>query len=382
MAAQIEKPRSRGDGPANPDGVSFFYHLGDIVYKPEDTDEDAAGNPITHDQGTLYREEFYAAYACYGRPIFAVPGNHDGKVHLSDSGKVAEDKSPVYHFARNFSARRPVASEDNPDNAGSDPRRATMTQPHFYWTLETPAAAIIGLFTNVINGGQLDSPGDSYAPQYHWLVKELKRLREADPRKPLLVACHYPPFSGAANFRERGDPNAGPTPRAADCRMKPLAALLQAAYDESEVRPDAVFSAHAHLYQRITYTYADGYQIPYLVAGCGGHAPVEPLSETCADATGPAPPPPLPLVLPPDYSLPTGDHAAVVSYNDRDFGFLRVTVDDKHLRGEFFAVPVAGAAAPEHATYPAWPPKGKKAFLYDAFTLRLESEGHVVRDHT
>src|SRR5258708_22348063 len=108
---------------------------------------------------------------------------------------------------------------------------------------------------------------------------------------PYTTLFRSPPYSGAANFAERGDPNLGPTPRRPPPAgvLQPLSNILQQAFNESAQYPDVVISAHAHLYQRITYTYANGWQIPYLIAGSGGHAPVEKLSKTCSGDTATLP---------------------------------------------------------------------------------------------
>jgi hypothetical protein len=87
-----------------------------------------------------------------------------------------------------------------------------MVQPYPYWTLETPVAYIVGLDTNDVNGGLLDDPQENHEPQYDLLVTTLHTIKAADNGKRLVLAVHYPPYSGAANFIQRGDPNLGPTP--------------------------------------------------------------------------------------------------------------------------------------------------------------------------
>ena len=149
-----------------------------------------------------------------------------------------------------------------------------------------------------------------------------------------------PPYSGAQNFAERGDPNLGPTPRrpAPAGVLLPLGNIIQQAFHESGQFPDVVLSAHAHHYQRITYTYAGGWQIPFVIAGSGGHAPVEKLSKTCSGETVPMQSQPFDAVLPPGIAVPKGDSVKVVAFNDNDFGFLRITVDanKRIVIGEFF----------------------------------------------
>ena len=216
--------------------ASFFFHLGDIVYKDEDkTDLQRA------DQQKLYNEHFYTPYAGYPRNIFAIAGNHDGK------DCTHEEKSAVRHFLKNFCDCQRSISPDNKTT-----RRATMAQPYPYWFLRTPLAYIVGLYANDINGGQLDDPQSDDTPQYDWLMTTLKSIRKDGDGRFVFVAVHYPPYSAASNFLQRGDPNLGPTPRPR--RLEPLGMILQRAYSQSKQYPDAVFSAHAHHYQRITYT--------------------------------------------------------------------------------------------------------------------------------
>lgn len=348
MGDQLSKPRVYG---GTPDAVraSFLFHLGDLAYKDEDP-----ANLEAKDQALIYNAQFYGQYTKYTREIFAIPGNHDGKTSKHQS------KSGIVHFQENFcDPDRGLSPDNTTDN------RKAMCQPYPYWRLETPITTIIGLYTNDINAGQLDDPTSDDNPQYRWLVKTLAEIKQRTEPKALVLALHYPPYSGGANFHERGDPNLGPTPRRG--RLKPLAVLLQQAYRETDQYPDVVLSAHAHLYQRITYQHAGGREIPYMIVGSGGHPPIENLFETCAKDQVERRPPPLDLVLPPDSELPDGDTAKVVAYNDTDFGFARITVDinENTLTGEFFVAFCSGATTKE---IPG---------LADAFVLDLKK--HALR---
>ena len=326
MAAQIANPHANGGNPAAV-GASFLFHLGDVVYKDEDP-SDLEGK----DQATMYNSQFYAQYANYGREIFAIPGNHDGKT------SVHEKKSGILHFLQNFCASK---REKSPDNQTRNSNRLTMIQPYPYWLFETAVCYVVALDSNDINGGQLDDPMGTSNPQYQWLVQTLKDIKAAANGKVVFLALHYPPYSGAANFVERGDPNLGPTPRRAPPAgvLLPLGNILQQAFHESGQYPDVVLSAHAHSYQRITYTYASGWQIPYLICGSGGHGPIEKISTTCSGAVVALRSVPFDAVVPLGLALPKGDSVKVASYNDEDFGFLRLTVDknQKIVIGEFFA---------------------------------------------
>jgi hypothetical protein len=348
MGAQLSKPRVYG-GTRDAAPASFLFHLGDLAYKDEDP-----ANVEAKDQALIYNAQYYGQYTKYSREIFAVPGNHDGKTSKHQS------KSGIIHFQENFcDPDRRLSPDNTTDN------RKAMCQPYPYWRLETPITTIIGLYTNDINAGQLDDPMSDDDPQYRWLVKTLAEIKQRTEPKALVLALHYPPCSGGANFRERGDPNLGPTPRRG--RLKPLAVLLRQAYRDTDQYPDVVLSAHAHLYQRITYQHADGREIPYMIVGSGGHPPIENLFETCAKGQLERRPPPLDLVLPPDSDLPNGDTAKVVAYNDTDFGFARITVDinENTLTGEFFTAFRSGAT-----------PKDVPG-LADAFVLDLKK--HALR---
>ena len=347
MAAQILDPRA-GGGRSTAVAASFLFHLGDLVYKDEDPSD-----PEGKDQALMYNSQFYAQYTSYGRNIFAIAGNHDAK--SSDH----KSKSAILHFLQNFCDAKRELSPDNQTD-----KRLTMIQPYPYWLLETSVAYVVSLATNDINGGQLDDPMGTANRQYQWLVTILKEIKAAADGKVVFLALHYPPYSGAANFAERGDPNLGPTPRRAPPAgvLQPLSNILQQAFHESGQYPDLVISAHAHLYQRITYTYASGWQVPYLIAGSGGHGPVEKLSKTCSGGEITLPNVPFDVVLPLGTALPKGDLAKVVAYNDKEFGFLRFTVDinQKMVIGEFFSA------------YDQSNPSAALPVLSDSFTLNLQ----------
>src|SRR5207245_8156426 len=107
----------------------FLYLLGDIVYY--------------YGEEANYYGQFFEPYTLYAAPIFAIPGNHDGAV--SDRGTPS-----LSAFVSSF-----CAAEPQPTAMTLDSNRLAMTQPNVYWTLETPLATIIGLYTNVPEGGKL-----------------------------------------------------------------------------------------------------------------------------------------------------------------------------------------------------------------------------------
>lgn len=324
MVAQVKDPGPIGGQDHPVTAASFLYQLGDVVYKPDDND-DTDGT----DQQQMYSAQFYQPYTDYSRSIFAIAGNHDGKLSKHFH------KSAIDHFLLNFCATDKGKSPDN-----NVDHRAAMAQPYVYWRLSTPLAYIIGLYSNIANGGMLDDPAQSNRPQYDWLVAQLADIKQRNaqntPPKAILLAVHYPPYSGAGNFAKRCDPTLGPTSGALNAR--PLGYWLQQAFVESGQRPDAVFSAHAHLYQRLTFCDADGWEIPYLIAGSGGHSPVESMWTACDGSKGQPQSVPFDAILPKGNNLAPGQSMRIAAYNDQSFGFLRVTIAARKLTGEFFTV--------------------------------------------
>ena len=311
--------------------TSFFYHLGDIIYIEKGSDATADGSE-GGDTPSLWNSQFYAPYTNYPKRIVSIPGNHDGK------------STPITNYLEAFCAD--VSKWPVPWTGNTTDQRPAMIQPYVYWRLHTPFAYIVGLYSNVVNGGMLDdptaNPDFTSGPQYQWLVGELKAVAAANsqnsPKRAVLLAIHYPPYSGASNFNVRGDPSQSPTPNASNAPY--LAVALQQAFAASGQRPDAIFSAHAHLFQRITYAFNDGTVMPCLVAGCGGHSPLEDLAKMCSGESSAKPGVPFPAVTPGSFQLPAGDSAQVEYYQDNnsdhsEFGFLKVTIEVRTLMCEF-----------------------------------------------
>jgi hypothetical protein len=255
---------------------AFLFHLGDIVYH--------------FGEGQYYYDQFYEPFRNYDRPIFAVPGNHDGAVfgNSPDLPKIPTLKA----FVRNFCARTPGSSPDSGSLV-----RTTMNQPGVYFTLDAPFVSIIGLYTNVLEGPGVISSENGHYPigdeQLQFLTAELERLKKprTDEERAVVIACHHPPASV--------DSKSGGTTG--------LAKDIDRACRDAALWPDAVLSGHAHLYQRFTRE-VDGRQIPYVVSGSGGYA-----------------------ATPPQAGVPrtpwTKGEYTLVKRPIVDFGYLTVTVD-------------------------------------------------------
>jgi Calcineurin-like phosphoesterase len=266
---------------------AFFFHLGDVVYH--------------FGEAQYYYDQFYEPYRLYDRPIFAIPGNHDGSVFGPTSS--APQNPTLQAFLDNFCAASAVPS---PDAGGMV--RSAMTQPGVYFTLDAPFVSIIGLYSNVLEGpGVISSQKGAFPAvsdvQLGFLQSELLRLkplRQAGQRA-VIVALHHPPLSVDAN-------HGGSTGSQQD---------LDTAFQTTGLWPDMVLSGHAHLYQRFTQRVNNNkQQIPYLVSGSGGFAASPPQQNV-----GPAP-------------ITVGNDTMEIDPIVK-FGYLTITCDGSTLTATF-----------------------------------------------
>ena len=246
-----------------PEAVSFLYHLGDVVYP--------------HGEERDYRAQFHGAYASYRAPIFGVPGNHDG-----DRKLVAGDSTLDPWVARFCSRTEPL------HDAAVEASRPPSRQPNVYWTLVHPWLRVIGLWTNVPEGGQLATD------QLEWLVGELR----ASPADTITVlAMHQPVYSADVTHGSNLS----------------LVALLDRCYARAGRRPEAVLTGHAHCYQRFTRR-VDGCDVPHIVAGAGGYHELHPLGRGVGR-------------LPSAFDgAPELSEVTLDAYEERNHGFLTIAV--------------------------------------------------------
>src|ERR1700728_3885821 len=162
-------------------GPAFFFHLGDVIYD--------------FGEAMYYYDQFYEPFREYDRPIFAIPGNHDGVVYGDST--TAPAVPTLQAFLRNFCAAQPGPAAD----AGALVR-TTMNEPGVYFTLDAPFVSIIGLYSNVLEGpGVISSQGGQYPTvnddQLTFLQAELTRLKPARDAggQAVIIAVHHPPAS-------------------------------------------------------------------------------------------------------------------------------------------------------------------------------------------
>ena len=262
------------------DVPSFFFHLGDVVYY--------------FGESTYYYDQFYEPYRNYAAPIFAIAGNHDGVVYPKDPAPTLDA------FLRNFCS--PTAAQ-SPDSGNL--LRTTMIQPGVYFTLEAPFVRIMGLYSNVLEDPGVISGENGQNTvldnrQIAYLTAALERVKTDKFKGAVIIAVHHPPFTGGSEH--------GGSPL--------MLADIDSACTAAKVWPHAVFSGHAHNYQRYTRT-VNNLKIPYVVAGCGGHSPLSPMRATTRT----------PFVI--------DDTLTLESYDDTDYGYLRVIVNAETMTIEF-----------------------------------------------
>ncbi|MBB6145790.1 hypothetical protein HNQ77_003751 [Silvibacterium bohemicum] len=262
------------------DVPSFLFHLGDVVYY--------------FGEATYYYDQFYEPYRSYPAPIVAMAGNHDGVVYSSDSAPTLEA------FLNNFCAPSPVVT---PDAGGLS--RTAMIQPGVYFTFDAPFVRVLGLYSNVLEdpGVISDENGSNTVldqRQVAFLTAALQRIVSEKYVGAVIIAVHHPPFTGGTDH--------GGSPQ--------MLADIDSACTAAGFWPHAVLSGHSHNYQRYTRT-VNNTETPYIVAGCGGHSPLSTIRGT--------------------YRTPytIDDTLTLNSYDDTDYGYLRLVVNAETLTIEF-----------------------------------------------
>lgn len=253
------------DALEKPNPSLFCYHVGDVVYFTG-----------AHDD---YYDQFYEPYEHYTPPIFSIPGNHDGEVD-DPKAQTSLDGWVAYFMQKN----------PDVDPVSKDAPRVGMNLPNPYWTLVTPLATFIGMYTNVPEHGSIDSN------QQMWLTNE---FATAPTDRALILSLHHPIYS--FDVFHSGS-------------SKMADALENAIRDTGRV-PNLVLNGHVHDYQRIEQKIAPGGPTPFIVAGNGGYHNLHKL-HSAAGTT----------------AADTG--AKLIYGNDTVWGYLKLTIDEKSIKGQ------------------------------------------------
>jgi hypothetical protein len=287
---------------------AFLFHLGDVVYN--------------FGESQYYYDQFYDAFRNYPAPIFAIPGNHDSFV-VPDT---PDDQKPLAIFQRNFCAEHPVIT-----NEARSLHRTAMIQPGVYFALDAPFVRIIGLFSNALEDPGVISNEDGKWPvvnndQLDFLSAQLKRIKTENYKGAVLLAVHHPPYTYMPPPKKGAGGNHSPS-------VVMLSQIDEVCLKEG-VYPHAVLSAHAHNYQRYTRTIQFGgreIDVPFIVCGDGGHN-VNPLVRAKKGQPAQEPHPGSRV----DYmewkkAAITAKELWLEKYNDTNYGYLRIHVDEKEL---------------------------------------------------
>jgi acid phosphatase type 7 len=276
--------------------AQFCYHVGDVVYFTG-----------MHDD---YYGQFYEPYSHYQPPIFAIPGNHDGEV--DDPTAQTSLDGWVDYF---------MQGKPDVDPISKDAPRLQLDLPNVYWTFVTPLATILGMYTNVPEGGSVDSV------QQQWVTNE---FATAPTDRALILALHHPIYS--FDVYHSGSSK--------------MADVLENAIRDTGRVPNLVLSGHVHDYQRIERTIVKGTPTPFIVTGNGGYHNLHKVHSKVGDK---AP-----------------DSGAVLKYaRDDAWGFMKLTINKKTISGVTIEVDRTGKAT-----------RGD-SFSYSAAPLRLSDPKSV-----
>ena len=211
-------------------------------------------------------------------PIFAIRGNHDGEV--DDPTVQTSLDGFVDYFMQTVPDVDPI-SKDAP--------RVGLNLPNVYYTMVTPYATFIGMYTNVPEGGSIDSV------QQQWLTNE---FATAPMDRALILSMHHPVYS-FDNYHSGSS-------RMGD-------ALESAIRDTARV-PNMVFAGHVHDYLRIEKTIAPDGPTPFIVTGNGGYHNLHTLHSPAGTVAA--------------------DTGAVLKYGvDTVWGFITLTIDGETISG-------------------------------------------------
>jgi hypothetical protein len=265
---------------------SFFFHLGDVIYN--------------FGEVAYYYDQFYDPYRNYPAPILGIAGNHDGIVSPLASYPTLEG------FLRNFCAE---TFEVLPEAGGLD--RTAQIQPGVYYTFEAPYLRVLALYTNTLEDpGVLSSQGGTFKDvpdlQLDYLRAALTRIKSEKYAGALIIAHHHPIYTYGGGHGDSMD----------------VLADIDAICTEIGVWPHAVLTAHVHNYQRYTRHHA-GREIPYIIAGNGGHGIQRLTSSTKT------------VIRTPSTVQTKPDLVELANYDDSDYGYLRILANDTQLRIEY-----------------------------------------------
>lgn len=271
----------------------FCFHLGDVIY--------------SFGEAQYYYDQFYEPYREYAAPILALAGNHDGMVAPGTGA------TTLAAYLDNFCQEKFVVT---PEAGGLS--RTAQIQPGVFFTFEAPFVRILALYSNTLEDPGVISNDQIGRSQLDYLEAALKRVKSENYQGALIIAHHHPAYTAGSVHGWSID----------------LLAQVDEICTATGVWPHAVLSGHAHNYQRFTRSHG-AMQIPYLIAGNGGHG----IARLSAHGGVPLR---VPTVI--QAAKDKTDQVVLESYDDQDYGYLRVIATATQLRIEYHPA-TDGAAA-------------------------------------
>jgi hypothetical protein len=323
-----DKMVSDFDEPDPAEIPQFNFLLGDIVY--------------SFGESQYYYDQFYEPYRDYHAPILAVAGNHDGMV-----SPIAHEQS-LQAYLRNFCAEDFRVSPD----AGHLSRTAQI-QPGVFFTFDAPYVRILALYSNTLEDPGVIADENIGNSQLDFLRAALTRVKKEGYQGALIFAHHHPPYVA------RGRHGWSVT----------MQQQIDELCNELGVWPHADLAGHAHNYQRFTRTRPDGTQIPYIVCGNGGHN-VQRLT-----ANG-QPPLRAPQLI--QAASDNTDAVTLENYDDQNYGYLRMVVNDAQLRIEYHSAS-DGPRTKAPDDYVTVDLKGRKVAHFQARDLGMTKQAAAIR---
>ncbi len=279
----------------------FALLLGDVVYNFGETE--------------YYYDQFYEPYRNYPAPVMAAAGNHDGMI------------SPLAHatslaaYLRNFCADPADGYTVTPEAGGLS--RTAQIQPGVFFTFDAPFVRILVFYSNTLEDPGVIADSNIGTAQIGYLEAALGRVKREGFGGALLFVHHHPPYAIGGQH-------------GSSLQMRQQMDAVCAA---AGVWPHAVLAGHVHNYQRFTRHRADGTDIPYLNCGNGGHN-VQKLAAPNGVALR------TPQIF--QKKSATDDAVTFENYDDTNYGYLRVVVNDEQLRIEYHpASDQVGAKTPD-----------------------------------
>lgn len=283
---------------ADPQQVPLFcLHLGDVIY--------------SFGEAKYYYDQFYEPYREYPAPILALAGNHDGMVAPATGAKT------LTAFLDNFCQEGFVVT---PEAGGLS--RTAQIQPGVFFTFEAPFVRVLVLYSNTLEDPGVIANDQIGTSQLDYLRAALTRVKTEKYQGALILAHHHPAYTAGSVHGWSVD----------------LTAQVDQICTDVGIWPHAVLSGHAHNYQRFTRAHGT-MQIPYLIAGNGGHA-VAHLAKRAGKPLR------VPTVV--QAAGTKTDQVTLENYDDQDYGYLRLIATATQLRIEYHpASDGAGAKTPD-----------------------------------